>query len=106
MADACNRAFSLTGEYRWRNLALRAGTWLLGANDSRTVMYDEENGGTYDGLTATGVNLNQGAESTLAGLGILQIAASVRNGRPTSRSRGSSTTNSVNTVSNRSTACP
>ncbi len=80
MADACHRAFSLTGEYRWRTLALRAGRWLLGANDSMAVMYDERHGGTYDGLTATGVNLNQGAESTLAGLGVLQIAASLREG--------------------------
>ena len=78
MADTCHRAFSVTGDSRWRDLALRAGMWLFGANDSRAVMYDEESGGTYDGLTPTGVNLNQGAESTLAGLGTLQIAASLQ----------------------------
>ena len=75
MADACHQTFSVTGDSRWCDLALRAGMWLFGANDSRTVMYVEHDGGTYDGLTATGVNLNQGAESTLAGLGTLQIAA-------------------------------
>lgn len=78
MADVCNQAYSVTGDYRWRALALRAGMWLLGANDARAVIYDEESGGTYDGLTATGVNLNQGAESTLAGLGILQIVAQIQ----------------------------
>lgn len=78
MADACHQAFSITGDARWCDLALRAGMWLLGANDSKTVMYDDEGGGTYDGLTATGANLNQGAESTLAGLGALQIAAHIQ----------------------------
>lgn len=78
MADACSRALSLTGDWRWRELALRAGTWLLGRNDAGAPMYDDKCGGTFDGLTATGVNLNQGAESTLAGLGVLQVAASIR----------------------------
>lgn len=75
MIDACDRALSVTGDSRWHELALRAGTWLLGRNDSRAVMYQTLTGGTYDGLTATGVNFNQGAESTLAGLGLLQTAA-------------------------------
>lgn len=75
MADACHRALSSTGESHWRELTLRAGRWLLGENDSDTVMYDQESGATFDGLTPSGVNLNRGAESTLAGLGILQVAA-------------------------------
>ncbi|MFZ0013046.1 MAG: glycosyltransferase, partial [Acidimicrobiia bacterium] len=78
MADACQRAFVVTGDCRWRGLAMRAGTWLFGKNDADAVMYDEGSGATYDGLTAIGVNLNQGAESTLAGLGILQVAASLQ----------------------------
>jgi hypothetical protein len=77
MADVCQRALSATGDSHWQELALRAVKWLLGANDASAVMYDEQGGGTYDGLTATGVNLNQGAESTLAGLGILQVAAQI-----------------------------
>ena len=78
MADACNRALSVTGDLRWHELTLRAGRWLLGANDARVGIYDERGGGTYDGLTAHGPNLNRGAESTLAGLGVLQVAASLR----------------------------
>lgn len=80
MADACYRAFSTTGDPRWRQRALRAGWWLLGTNDSNAVMYDHETGATYDGLTAVGVNFNQGAESTLAGLGALQVAANLQTG--------------------------
>jgi hypothetical protein len=78
MADACSRVFSSTGEPRWRELSLRAVRWLLGENDSDAVLYRESTGATYDGLTASGVNLNQGAESTLSGLGALQIAARLR----------------------------
>lgn len=74
MADACQRALLATGDLRWHELALRAAEWLFGSNDAGAVMYDQESGGTYDGLTAIGVNLNQGAESTLAGLGVLQVA--------------------------------
>jgi hypothetical protein len=78
MADACYRAFATTRDCRWHELALRAGKWLFGSNDAKAVMYDVESGATYDGLTAVGVNLNRGAESTLAGIGILQVAAKLR----------------------------
>lgn len=74
-ADACHRAWSVTGDSKWRRLALLSGAWLMGRNDSETVLYDKATGGTFDGLTARGVNANQGAESTLAGLGTLQVAA-------------------------------
>ena len=41
-------------------------------------MWDPETGGGYDGLTATGPNLNQGAESTLALITTLQHAVADR----------------------------
>lgn len=78
MADACYRAWSVTGEPVWRQRALQAGRWLLGRNDMSAVIYDIETGGTFDGLTPNGVNANQGAESTLAGIGALQVAARCR----------------------------
>ncbi len=78
MADACHRAFVDSGDCTWHERALRAARWLLGSNDAGAVMYDEESGATYDGLIATGVNLNRGAESTLAGLGVLQVASKLR----------------------------
>lgn len=73
MADACHRAWSVTGEPAWKRRALQAGRWLLGRNDTNAVLYDNDTGGTFDGLTPDGVNLNQGAESTLAGIGALQV---------------------------------
>jgi hypothetical protein len=75
MADACRRAWKVTGDSHWRRLALLSGAWLMGRNDSQTVLYDKTTGGTFDGLTADGANGNQGAESTLAGLGTLQVAS-------------------------------
>lgn len=45
----------------------------MGSNDLGSVMYDSSTGGCYDGLTPTGPNLNQGAESTLAALSTLQL---------------------------------
>jgi hypothetical protein len=40
--------------------------WFLGENDMRLSLYDFETKGCCDGLESTGVNRNQGAESTLA----------------------------------------
>ncbi len=43
-----------------------AAAWFDGDNDTGARMWDPATGGGYDGLEATGVNLNQGAESTIA----------------------------------------
>ena len=43
-----------------------ARPWFDGDNDTGARMWDPATGGGYDGLEATGVNLNQGAESTIA----------------------------------------
>jgi hypothetical protein len=71
MADACVRAAEVTGDPGWMVPAGVAVSWFLGANDQRTGLYDARSGGCCDGLTAEGVNVNQGAESTLAALGAL-----------------------------------
>jgi hypothetical protein len=76
MAAACARAWSLTAEPVWRELAHRAACWLLGANDTGAILYDAASGGTCDGLEEHGVNRNRGAESTIAGIAALQAAAS------------------------------
>ena len=66
MADACARALAVTGDGEWqRGIDLAIG-WFAGDNDVGAVMWDVDTGGGYDGLTPTGPNLNQGAESTLA----------------------------------------
>jgi hypothetical protein len=40
--------------------------WFLGDNNLGLSLYDFSTGGCADGLHSEGVNLNQGAESTLA----------------------------------------
>ncbi len=41
-------------------------TWFLGENTLRVPLYDHETKGCCDGILPTGINRNQGAESTLA----------------------------------------
>jgi hypothetical protein len=74
LADACARAFALTGDATWERGVEQALAWFSGANDAGSPMFDPLTGGGYDGLTATGPNLNQGAESTLALISTLQHA--------------------------------
>lgn len=40
--------------------------WFLGENSLRAPLYDHETKGCCDGILPTGINRNQGAESTLA----------------------------------------
>lgn len=64
--SACLEALRITGDKRWREEAERAFEWFLGRNDLGLPLYDPVTGGCHDGLQPTGVNQNQGAESTLA----------------------------------------
>ncbi len=74
LADACARAFAVTGERRWQDAIDLAASWFLGANDAATPLYDATSGGGCDGLEVDGRNENQGAESTLALMSTLQQA--------------------------------
>ncbi len=74
MVDACVDALWVTGDAAWADLGMTAVRWFLGANDKNLSLYDESTGGCCDGLTANGVNENQGAESTLACIAALQQA--------------------------------
>ena len=87
MAEACYRAWTVTGNAVWRVRALRSAHWLMGRNDTGAVLYDARTGATCDGLMADSVNENRGAESTLAGLAILQIAAACFDKSPTTATR-------------------
>jgi len=75
MAEACHRAWSVTGDEAWRVRAVTAAMWFLGMNDTGMTLYDRATGGTGDGLMEGSVNENRGTESTLAGLAAMQIAA-------------------------------
>lgn len=74
LADACARAYGLTGDARWLQGVGMAWAWFTGDNDSGTPMFDPSTGAGFDGLQRQGCNLNQGAESTLALLSTAQHA--------------------------------
>ena len=74
IAEACARAWSVTGDPRWRAGVLLAAAWFEGRNDLGVSLVDPVSGGCHDGLTPDGRNGNQGAESTLAFLRARQLA--------------------------------
>jgi len=75
LADACVRAYDLTGDHRWAAGLDRAVGWFMGDNDSGLALYDASTGGGFDALTPNGRNTNRGAESTLAMVSTLQHGA-------------------------------
>jgi hypothetical protein len=80
LADACSTAALATGDQTWRHGVRQAVDWFLGDNDAGAAMWDRATSGGYDGLTSDGVNLNQGAESTLALIATLQHARTDESG--------------------------
>lgn len=60
------QAFRITREPKYLNLMYSSYRWFLGDNDLGKSLYDPSTGGCADGLHSDGINLNQGAESTLA----------------------------------------
>lgn len=66
MVEACEAAHRATGKKHYLDSAKTSFEWFMGKNSSGHKMYLKRNGGCYDGLCKDGVNLNQGAESTLA----------------------------------------
>ncbi len=59
-------AYETTGKEHYLSLQRKAFDWFLGLNDLRVPLYDFRTKGCCDGLMRDGVNLNQGAESTLS----------------------------------------
>jgi hypothetical protein len=72
LADACARAAAVTGDTSWLTGVEMSVTWLLGDNDAQIPMLDERTGGCSDALGRTSRSRNQGAESTLAMISVLQ----------------------------------
>jgi hypothetical protein len=66
MADAAIGGFELLGEEHYLATFRRAHRWFHGANSLEQPLADVTSGACCDGLVATGVNWNQGAESTLS----------------------------------------
>jgi hypothetical protein len=72
LADACVRAATVTGEDQWLAGARMCVDWFLGDNDAGVPLFDERTGGCSDALTGPDRSRNQGAESTLAMISVLQ----------------------------------
>lgn len=77
IADAAARASAVTGDEYWEEVIDLAVNWFLGNNDVGLSMMNADTGGGYDGLRPTSVNLNQGAESTLAMISTMQHRSSM-----------------------------
>jgi len=56
-------AYEATGDQKMLELAQQSFAWYLGKNSKNQSLIDDETGGCRDGITANGLNLNQGAES-------------------------------------------
>jgi hypothetical protein len=78
MVAAATAAFAVTGRRRYLRAVERAYGWFLGDNDVGLEIADPINGACYDGLTPVGVNVNQGAESTLMWLTALETVRELR----------------------------
>ena len=59
-------AYDATLNDRFLTLQRKAFDWFLGRNDLHIPLYDFRTKGCNDGLMSDGVNINQGAESTLS----------------------------------------
>lgn len=78
MILAAEAALRETGHEAYRHVIESAYGWFLGANDVGVPVADPSTGGCHDGLTPRGVNLNEGAESTLMWLTALEHVRSMR----------------------------
>lgn len=65
MVEVFITAYRITKQKHYYDKAWMSFKWFFGKNSSKQVMYDSVNGGCFDGLPASGLNRNQGAESTL-----------------------------------------
>jgi hypothetical protein len=74
LADACMRAAAVTGDSSWLTGVEMAVAWFLGDNDTRIPLLDDRTGGGCDGLGRTSRSRNQGAESTLAMISVMQLS--------------------------------
>jgi hypothetical protein len=64
--EAAIAAFRNTQEEAYRKAAYDAFGWFFGKNLKGVMLYDPKNGSCCDGITPHGLNLNKGAEATLA----------------------------------------
>ncbi len=64
--EALDEALRITKDTRYRDVMGIVFEWFLGNNSKNVAVYDAETGACHDGITVHGLNLNQGAESTVS----------------------------------------
>ncbi len=64
--SACLDVYRISKDEFWLNSAKKVFEWFLGRNDLGLSLYDTQTYGCHDALHVDRLNLNQGAESTLA----------------------------------------
>jgi hypothetical protein len=73
MVYACIKAYEITNDNRYTNLAGKLATWMFGANPAQKPLYNPHTGSCFDGIeNETKLNMNSGAESTIEALLTLQ----------------------------------
>lgn len=65
MVEACATAWRILGLDEYKEKMSLAFEWFLGNNIAGEPIYDAETGGSRDGIAGTGVNKNEGAESSI-----------------------------------------
>lgn len=60
------KAYEATKNKKYISLQKKSFEWFLGDNDINKPLYDPKTKGCCDGISEKGVNINQGAESTLS----------------------------------------
>ncbi len=65
-AAAALAGFQVSGDDKYLKVFFRVYEWFLGRNSLKQPLIDDQSGACFDGLEPSGVNRNQGAESTLA----------------------------------------
>ncbi|PYI54291.1 glycosyl transferase [Paenibacillus flagellatus] len=66
LALAVSKAYGVTGDPKYADMARRCRGWYYGDNDAAVPMVDAEEGACCDGIGERGANRNKGAESTLS----------------------------------------
>jgi hypothetical protein len=66
MAEAALAAYDLLSDDKYLATFRRSHGWFYGRNTLAMSLVDPRRGACFDGLSRSGVNRNQGAESTLS----------------------------------------
>jgi len=65
MTEALISSYRATSNPQYKKTAVTIFNWFLGKNTQNVVVYNSTTGACRDGITATGLNLNEGAESNV-----------------------------------------